>query len=288
MPICEEGHDSAKTPMTDAHKAALAEGREQGRAVRAYLDAVEANVPRVASAPRIHRQAARGDRQRDGWRRSAEAGRSHPGALDLQAGWPWPTTRSTSRRPRPRRRREPYSDRKGITRRLARVGVSPAVLKAAGLRSACSADRPSAPHRPPPARRSGWGRSAPSGGPGPYGPHGSLTGSVAPSGRSRHNVHYANGQRPLDRAADEGGDMEQAQQVEELFQAEPSAPASTRRSTCASTCRCSTSAQRIDLDFAVAPEPAVPRPGGRHRPPRRPDPEGRGRRRRAGAAPGAA
>ena len=32
--------------MTDAHKAALAEGRTQGRAVRNYLDALEATKPK--------------------------------------------------------------------------------------------------------------------------------------------------------------------------------------------------------------------------------------------------
>lgn len=32
--------------MTDEHKAALALGREQGRAVRAYLEALEANKPK--------------------------------------------------------------------------------------------------------------------------------------------------------------------------------------------------------------------------------------------------
>lgn len=32
--------------MSDEHKAALAEGRAQGRAVRAYLEALEANKPR--------------------------------------------------------------------------------------------------------------------------------------------------------------------------------------------------------------------------------------------------
>lgn len=33
-------------PMTDEHKAALAEGREQGRKVRRYLDALEAHRPK--------------------------------------------------------------------------------------------------------------------------------------------------------------------------------------------------------------------------------------------------
>ena len=32
--------------MSDEHKAALAEGRAQGRAVRAYLEALDANKPR--------------------------------------------------------------------------------------------------------------------------------------------------------------------------------------------------------------------------------------------------
>jgi hypothetical protein len=32
--------------MSDSHKAALAEGRDQGRAVRRYLEAVEAHKPR--------------------------------------------------------------------------------------------------------------------------------------------------------------------------------------------------------------------------------------------------
>ena len=35
-----------RSPMSEEHKAALAEGREQGRAVRRYLEALEANRPR--------------------------------------------------------------------------------------------------------------------------------------------------------------------------------------------------------------------------------------------------
>lgn len=35
-----------KRPMSDSHKAALAEGRAQGRAVRRYLEALEANRPK--------------------------------------------------------------------------------------------------------------------------------------------------------------------------------------------------------------------------------------------------
>jgi hypothetical protein len=35
-----------KNPMTDAHKAALAAGRTEGRAVRDYLEALRANKPK--------------------------------------------------------------------------------------------------------------------------------------------------------------------------------------------------------------------------------------------------
>jgi hypothetical protein len=35
-----------RTPMSREHKAALAEGRDQGRAVRRYLEALEAHRPR--------------------------------------------------------------------------------------------------------------------------------------------------------------------------------------------------------------------------------------------------
>ena len=35
-----------KRGMSDEHKAALAEGREQGRAIRAYLEALEAHKPK--------------------------------------------------------------------------------------------------------------------------------------------------------------------------------------------------------------------------------------------------
>jgi hypothetical protein len=35
-----------KTPMSDTHKAALAKGREEGRVVRQYLEALESTKPR--------------------------------------------------------------------------------------------------------------------------------------------------------------------------------------------------------------------------------------------------
>src|SRR5215213_503753 len=36
----------SRSPMSDSHKAALAEGREQGRAVRRYLETIEAHKPK--------------------------------------------------------------------------------------------------------------------------------------------------------------------------------------------------------------------------------------------------
>ena len=36
----------ARSPMSDEHKAALAEGRNQGRSVRRYLEALEAHKPK--------------------------------------------------------------------------------------------------------------------------------------------------------------------------------------------------------------------------------------------------
>src|SRR5215210_7266716 len=36
----------SRSPMSDSHKAALAEGRDQGRAVRRYLEALEAHKPK--------------------------------------------------------------------------------------------------------------------------------------------------------------------------------------------------------------------------------------------------
>ncbi len=37
---------ASRTPMSDEHKAALAEGRNQGRAVRRYLEALDAHKPK--------------------------------------------------------------------------------------------------------------------------------------------------------------------------------------------------------------------------------------------------
>lgn len=53
-----------RSPMSDEHKAALAEGRNQGRAVRRYLEALEAHRPkrgRKRTAESITRRLAKID-----------------------------------------------------------------------------------------------------------------------------------------------------------------------------------------------------------------------------------
>ena len=124
--------------MSDEHKAALAEGREQGRAVRHYLEALEAHKPRRGrkrNPDNIARRLTRIDEEL-------------PGAD--------PLTRVHLRQERIDLERElaagsqkvdleglenefvaaagPYSLRKGISYDAWRaVGVEPRVLKAAGI-----------------------------------------------------------------------------------------------------------------------------------------------------------
>jgi hypothetical protein len=46
MPTTPAKKTRKKTKMSDTHKAALAKGREEGRIVRSYLEALEATKPR--------------------------------------------------------------------------------------------------------------------------------------------------------------------------------------------------------------------------------------------------
>ena len=130
--------EKAPRSMSDAHKEALAEGREQGRAVRRYLEALEANKPRrgrkrtpegiqrrlaaieerLASADalsRLHLAQERMDLEAE---LVASSDGVDLGALEAAfvkaAG--------------------PYSQRKGIGYEAWRAaGVEPRVLKAAGI-----------------------------------------------------------------------------------------------------------------------------------------------------------
>jgi hypothetical protein len=124
--------------MSNEHKAALAEGRDQGRAVRRYLEALEANKPRrgrkrspeslkkrlvaieseIASADplkRVHLVQERADVQD-----ALDASESKVDLAQLEKDF----VKSA----------RPYSERKGISYTTWReVGVPVAVLEKAGI-----------------------------------------------------------------------------------------------------------------------------------------------------------
>jgi uncharacterized protein YicC (UPF0701 family) len=124
--------------MSDEHKAALAEGRDQGRAVRRYLEALEANRPRrgrrrspesvkkrldtieteIATADplrRVHLVQERSDLQA-----ALEASESNVDLNQLEKEFVGAAG--------------PYSERKGISYSTWReVGVPAGVLERAGI-----------------------------------------------------------------------------------------------------------------------------------------------------------
>ena len=124
--------------MSDEHKAALAEGRSQGRAIRQYLDALEAHRPKR------------------GRKRTPEGIKKRLAGLDTQIAEADPLKRVQLIRYRMDLRAEleaatvtvdldalekgfvaaaaPYSSRKGISYAAWReLGVPASVLKAAGI-----------------------------------------------------------------------------------------------------------------------------------------------------------
>lgn len=124
--------------MSDAHKAALAVGREQGRAIRAYLEALESSAPkrgRKRTPESIDKRIAAIDEQlaaADPLRRVslvqerldlASERETLTESVDLsalEAGFIAAA--------------KDYSERKGISRAAWReVGVPASVLKAAGV-----------------------------------------------------------------------------------------------------------------------------------------------------------
>jgi hypothetical protein len=125
--------------MSDSHKAALAEGREQGRAVRRYLEALEAHKPkrgRKRTQESIERRLAAIEDQlpeadpltrlhlvqeRMNLQNELAAGDNSVDMAALEEGF----VESAS----------PYGQRKGITYAAWReAGVDPAVLRRAGIR----------------------------------------------------------------------------------------------------------------------------------------------------------
>ncbi len=124
--------------MSEEHKAALAEGREQGRAVRRYLEAIEAHKPRR------------------GRKRSPENMQKRLAAIEEDLATADPLNRVHLSQERIDLQRQlsvgtekvdldglesefvvaagPYSERKGISYSAWRaVGVEARVLKAAGI-----------------------------------------------------------------------------------------------------------------------------------------------------------
>ncbi len=125
--------------MSDSHKAALAEGREQGRAVRRYLEALEAHKPKR------------------GRKRTPESIQKRLSAIEEQLPTADPLTRVHLVQERMNLETElaagdnavdmttleegfvaaagPYGQRKGITYAAWReAGVDPSVLRRAGIR----------------------------------------------------------------------------------------------------------------------------------------------------------
>lgn len=124
--------------MTAEHKKALAEGRAEGRAVREYLEALEANRPRRGrkrTAETVKRQLATTEKEL-GSASGVDRLQLVQRRLDLTAE----LERMTNHLDVPALEREfvkvakTYGDRKGISYSAWReVGVAPEVLRRAGV-----------------------------------------------------------------------------------------------------------------------------------------------------------
>jgi hypothetical protein len=124
--------------MSDEHKAALAEGRSQGRAVRAYLEALEANKPKrgrkrtpESIKKRLEKVAVELDTA-DPLKRLQLTQEQLDLQAELAAGEQ--TIDLGALEQAFIEAAAPYAQRKGISYSAFRsVGVSPAVLRAAGI-----------------------------------------------------------------------------------------------------------------------------------------------------------
>jgi hypothetical protein len=128
----------SKGTMTDEHKAALAEGRNQGRSVRRYLEALEHNRPkrgRKRTAESVQRDLTRTEEDiaaADPLRRLELVQRR----IDLQAELErmGTTVDITALEAEFVAVAKPYAQRKGISYEAWReAGVPAATLKAAGI-----------------------------------------------------------------------------------------------------------------------------------------------------------
>ena len=139
MPAKATKAKRSKRPMSDTHKAALAAGREQGRAVRRYLEALQAHKPKR------------------GRKRTRESIQKRLASIDERAANADPLTRLQLAQERMDLERElagagdgvdltavedevvlvaaSYGDRKGSSYAAWRaVGVDPGVLRRANIR----------------------------------------------------------------------------------------------------------------------------------------------------------
>lgn len=126
--------------MSTEHKAALAEGRDQGRAVRAYLEAIETAKPkrgRKRTPESIERRLTAIDETYDSADPMKRLGLAQE-RLDLEAElatFGTPEVDLDALEQEFVRCAAPFAERKGITYAAFRaVGVAPAVLSAAGVK----------------------------------------------------------------------------------------------------------------------------------------------------------
>ena len=127
-----------KSPMSDAHKAALATGRTEGKVVRDYLEALRANKPargRKRTPDSIAKRLAAIDTEIGGADVVKEL-RLVQERMDLQAelATMGTTVDMSALEAEFIKVAKAYGERTGVSQAAWRaVGISPAVLKAAGI-----------------------------------------------------------------------------------------------------------------------------------------------------------
>jgi hypothetical protein len=124
--------------MSDEHKQALAEGREQGRAVRRYLEALEANKPkrgRKRTPDSIQKRLAAIDEKLAGADALTKLQlRQERLDLEQELGQMGQTVDLSALESEFVKAAAGYGSRKGIAYEVWRAsGVDPAVLKKAGI-----------------------------------------------------------------------------------------------------------------------------------------------------------
>jgi hypothetical protein len=129
----------SKKSMTSEHKAALAEGRDQGRSVRAYLEGLEAHKPKRGRKRTPDSIQKRLDRIAEELPEAIGIDRLHliqeQADLESELANASVAIDMTDLEAAFIESASAYSERKGITYDTWRkMGVAPAVLRAAGIR----------------------------------------------------------------------------------------------------------------------------------------------------------